>query len=114
VLGVIDFLSRDVRQPDQELLEMMASLGSQIGQFIERKRAEDAPRVAQSEVTHLARVMTMGELTASIAHEVNQPLLGMVTSASSCARWLAAQPPNLERAQRALERIVTAGPARAP
>jgi C4-dicarboxylate-specific signal transduction histidine kinase len=109
VLGVIDFLSRDVRQPDQELLEMMASLGSQIGQFIERKRAEDAPRIAQSEVTHLARVMTMGELTASIAHEVNQPLLGMVTSASSCARWLAAQPPNLERAQRALERIVTAG-----
>ena len=57
----------------------------------------------------MTRVTTLGEVTASIAHEVNQPLLGMVTSASSCARWLAAQPPNLERAQRALERIVTAG-----
>ena len=109
MLGVIDFLSREVRQPDQELLDMMASLGSQIGQFIDRKRAEEALRVAQTELTHLARVMTMGELTASIAHEVNQPLLGIVTSASSCSRWLAAEPPNVERAQRALARIVTAG-----
>jgi PAS domain S-box-containing protein len=109
VLGVIDVLSRDVRQSDQDLLDMMASLGSQIGQFIERKRAEDALRIAQSEVAHLARVMTMGELTASIAHEVNQPLLGIVSSAASCSRWLAAQPPNLPRAQRALERIMEAG-----
>jgi PAS domain S-box-containing protein len=109
VLGVIDFLSRAVRQPDPELLDMMASVGSQIGQFIERKRAEDALRIAQSELTHLARVMTMGEFTASIAHEVNQPLLGIVSSASSCSRWLAAEPPNLQRAQRALERIMKAG-----
>lgn len=109
VLGVIDFASRDVRRADQELLDMMASLGTQIGQFIERKHGEEALRLAQSELTHLARVMTMGELTASIAHEVNQPLLGIVTSASTCSRWLAAQPPNLERAQRALDRIVTAG-----
>ena len=109
VLGVIDFFSCDIRQPDAELLELMASLGSQIGQFIERKHAEEALRVAQAELAHLARVMTMGELTASIAHEVNQPLLGIVTSASSCSRWLAAEPPNLARAQRALERIVTAG-----
>jgi PAS domain S-box-containing protein len=109
VLGVTDFFSRDVRQADQDLLDMMASLGSQIGQFIERKRAEDALRIAQSNLTHLARVMTMGELTASIAHEVNQPLLGIVSSASSCSRWLAAQPPNLQRAQRALERIMEAG-----
>ena len=75
----------------------------------ERKRVEDALRIAQTELTHVARVMTMGELTASIAHEVNQPLVGMITSASSCSRWLAATPPNLERAQRALDRIVKAG-----
>ena len=109
VLGVIEFVNRQVRQPDQELADAMASLGSQIGQFIERKRAEEALRLAQSELAHVARVMTMGELTASIAHEVNQPLVGMVTSASSCSRWLAAKPPNLKRAQRALERIVLAG-----
>jgi PAS domain S-box-containing protein len=109
VLGVIDFLSRDVRRSDQELLDLMASIGSQIGQFIERKRAEEALRVAHAKLTHLARVMTMGELTASIAHEVNQPLLGIVSSASSCSRWLAAHPPNLQRAQRALDRIMAAG-----
>ena len=44
VLGVIEFFSHEIRQPDQELLDMMATLGSQIGQFIERKRAEDALR----------------------------------------------------------------------
>ena len=109
VLAVLDFESRDIRGPDQDLLDLMATLGSQIGQFIERKRAEDSLRLARSEVAHLARVMTVGELTASIAHEVNQPLLGIVSSASSCSRWLAAEPPNLPRAQRALERIMEAG-----
>ena len=51
----------------------------------------------------------MGVLTASIAHEVNQPLGAIVTSAASCARWLAAEPPKTERALRALERIVNDG-----
>ena len=106
VLGVIDLLSRDVRQPDQELLDMMVSLGSQIGQFIERKRAEDALRAAQSEVTHLARVMTMGELTASIAHEVNQPIAAAITDASTCVRWLSRTEPDLDEARQAAERTV--------
>ena len=75
----------------------------------ERKRAEDALREAQAALAHVARVTTLGEVTASIAHEVNQPLLGIVSSASSCSRWLAAQPPNLQRAQQALERIMKAG-----
>src|SRR5262249_36239897 len=51
----------------------------------------------------------MGELTASIAHEVNQPLGAIVTSAASCARWLAANPPNMEKALRSLQRIVNDG-----
>jgi PAS domain S-box-containing protein len=106
VLGVIDLLSRDVRQPDQELLDMMASLGSQIGQFIERKRAEDALRVAQSEVTHLARVMTMGELTASIAHEINQPIAAAIADASTCVRWLSRTEPDLDEARQAAQRAV--------
>ena len=75
----------------------------------ERKQAEHALREAQAALAHVTRVTTLGEVTASIAHEVNQPLLGIVSSASSCARWLAAQPPNLQRAQRALERIRKAG-----
>ena len=75
----------------------------------ERKQAEHALREAQAALAHVTRVTTLGEVTASIAHEVNQPLLGIVSSASSCSRWLAAQPPNLQRAQKALERIMKAG-----
>ena len=109
VLGVIDFLSREVRRPDRDLLDIMATIGSQIGQFIERKRAEGALQAAEAELAHVTRVTTMGELTASIAHEVNQPLGAMVTSAAACKRWLAADPPQMEKAQRALERIVSDG-----
>jgi PAS domain S-box-containing protein len=107
VLGVIDLISREIRQPDQDLLDMMASVGSQIGQFIERKRAEEALRQAQAELAHVARLTTLGELTASIAHEINQPLGAMVNSANACVRWLVAQ--NLERAQQSALRIVADG-----
>jgi PAS domain S-box-containing protein len=109
VLGVMAFVSRNVWLPDQDLLVMLATMGSQIGQFAERKRAESALQLAQSELAHVGRVMTMGELTASIAHEVNQPLGAIVTSAASCARWLGAEPPNIDKAVRALERIVNDG-----
>jgi C4-dicarboxylate-specific signal transduction histidine kinase len=109
VLGVIEFFSRDVWQRDDDLLVMMATIGSQIGQFIERKRAENALQLAEAELAHVTRVTTLGELTASIAHEVNQPLGAIVTSAASCARWLAAKPPKMAKAQRALERIVSDG-----
>ena len=235
VLGVIDFVSREIRPPDQNLLDLMATLGSQIGQFIERKRAEEALREseresrlivntipgfvlvlspageleaindqlieyvgeplevvrqwrinqmvhphdvsrvvetitkgrasdeaygfearvrgsdgvyrwfqvrhrplrdargqvarwyallsdiddrkraeaelseAQSELAHVARVTTVGELTASIAHEVNQPITAAVTSAQTALRWLEARPPELGEVRDALSRIVRAG-----
>jgi PAS domain S-box-containing protein len=73
----------------------------------ERKRAEEALRQAQAELAHVARLTTLGELTASIAHEINQPLGAMVTSASACVRWLAAQ--NLARAQQSAVRVVADG-----
>jgi PAS domain S-box-containing protein len=234
VLGVMGFLSRNVRRPDQDLLDMMATLGSQIGQFTKRtaavdelqlrvsmlqnipvaawsvtpdgtpdivnqawfeytgqtpeyvnsspeawmatihpedrerasrsywagirsgrgftmearflraidgtyrwhlnhavpvrdaegnllrlvgtstdvhdwRQAQEALRNTQTEFAHMTRVMTMGELTASIAHEVNQPLGAMVTSAAAGARWLAAKPPQMDKARRALERIANDG-----
>ena len=235
VLGVVDFVTREVREPDQILLDSLATLGSQIGQFIERKRAEqalreserearlivgaipgfiavlsregevefvnrqvlayfgrtledlrdwkmsdavhpdDLPHVisvwtramesgapyevehrfcradgayrwfrsrgmplrdgdgrvvrwyvlltdiddrkrseaelreAYSELAHVARVTTMGELTASIAHEVKQPIAASVTSAQTALRWLDAQPPELGEVREALSRIVRAG-----
>jgi len=109
VLGVIDFVSREVREPDENLLDTMATLGSQIGQFIDRKRAENALQVARTELAHVTRVTTVGELTASIAHEVRQPIAASVTSAQTALRWLDAQPPELGEVREALSRIVRAG-----
>jgi PAS domain S-box-containing protein len=109
VLGVIEFFSHEIRQPDQELLDLMAIIGSQIGQFIERKRAENALQHAQVELAHVTRVMTMGELTASIAHEVNQPLAAVITNGNASLRWLANQPPNFEEVRECLKRIIRDG-----
>jgi PAS domain S-box-containing protein len=73
----------------------------------ERQRAEEALRLAQAELAHVARLTTLGELTASIAHEINQPLGAMVNNASACVRWLAAQ--NLEEARQSALRVVADG-----
>lgn len=74
-----------------------------------RRQAEDAARRAQAELAHAARVTTMGEMAASIAHEVNQPLSGVVINANACLRWLAASSPNLDEAREALQRIIRDG-----
>src|SRR5207253_839031 len=73
----------------------------------ERQRTEEALRQAQAELAHVARLTTLGELTASIAHEINQPLGAMVNSANACVRWLTAQ--NRERAQQSALRVVAEG-----
>jgi PAS domain S-box-containing protein len=106
VLGVVEFISREAREP---LVDLMVIVGGQMGQFIDRKRAENALQLVQAELAYVTRVMTMGELAASIAHEVNQPLGAIVTSAGACERWLAAKPPQMEKARRALARIVNDG-----
>jgi PAS domain S-box-containing protein len=73
----------------------------------ERKRAEDALHQAQMELAHVTRVATLGELTASIAHEITQPLAAVVNNASACVRWLAAQ--NLEEARRSAALVIADG-----
>ena len=73
------------------------------------KQAQDELRQLQAELAHLTRVMTMGELTASIAHEVNQPLAGIITNASTCLRMLAADPPNIEGARETARRTIRDG-----
>jgi PAS domain S-box-containing protein len=67
VLGVIDFFSHEIRQPDQELLNMMAALGSQIGQFIERKRAEDALRRSEAYLAEAQRLSLTGSFGWNVA-----------------------------------------------
>jgi len=75
----------------------------------ERKHVEGGLRKAQAELAHVMRVTTLGELTASIAHEVNQPLAAVVTNAAACLRWLDRETPNLEEARRTVESIINDG-----
>jgi PAS domain S-box-containing protein len=75
----------------------------------EQQRAEEELRVAQSELARVMGVMAMGELTASIAHEVNQPLSGIITNASTCLRMLDANPPNVEGARETARRTIRDG-----
>ena len=72
----------------------------------ERKRAEEALQKAQAELARVTRVTTMGELTASIAHEVSQPLAAAVTNGNACLRWLARETPDLNEARAAVERMM--------
>jgi C4-dicarboxylate-specific signal transduction histidine kinase len=72
----------------------------------DRQRAEEALQKTQAELAHVTRVMTLGELMASIAHEVNQPLAAVLTNAQACLRWLALDPPRPDEARAAVERIV--------
>ena len=73
------------------------------------REKEDALQMARTELARVSRVMTMGELTASIAHEVNQPLGAMVANAAACARWLAAEPPEIAKTRRVLDSIAADG-----
>jgi len=75
----------------------------------DQKRAEEALQRSQTELTHVSRVITVGELTASIAHEVNQPLAAIVTNANAGLRWLAGDSPNLEETGEALRRVAREG-----
>jgi PAS domain S-box-containing protein len=75
----------------------------------ERKRAQEALQKAQAELAHMARLTTMGELAASLAHEINQPLAAMVTNGSAGLRWLNQGQPDLDEARAALSRIVRDG-----
>jgi PAS domain S-box-containing protein len=80
-----------------------------IQDITERKQAAEALREAQMELAHSNRVTTMGQLTASIAHEVNQPIAAAVANAEAASRWLAARPPDLEEVRQSLGAIIENG-----
>jgi PAS domain S-box-containing protein len=73
------------------------------------KQAQEALQQAQAELAHVTRVTTLGELTASIAHEVNQPLAGVITNGEASLRWLRNEPPDLEEARGAVARVIRDG-----
>lgn len=101
-----DSLELRVHEQTADLVSSHQALQAQIA---ESKQAEAELRRTRNELSRVARVLMMGELAASIAHEVNQPLAAVVTNAGAGLRWLAAATPNLEQARAALGRIVRDG-----
>jgi C4-dicarboxylate-specific signal transduction histidine kinase len=75
----------------------------------DRRLSEEALSEVRSELAHMTRVMSLGTLTASIAHEVNQPLSGIITNASTCLRMLDAEPPNVDGARQTAQRTIRDG-----
>src|SRR6202012_5246335 len=75
----------------------------------ERRLSEEALHALRTELAHVARVTSLGALTASIAHEVNQPLSGIVTNASTCLRMLDSDPPNIDGARETARRTIRDG-----
>jgi PAS domain S-box-containing protein len=83
--------------------------GTDITATIRVDHAEQALRKAQAELAHVTRVTMLGELTASIAHEVNQPLSAVITNAEACLRWLDLETPDMAKARRSVEWVINDG-----
>jgi PAS domain S-box-containing protein len=112
VLGTFATYYREPRSPSSQELNVMERVTHLTSIAIERKQAEEERerlRQAQAELAHINRVTTMGELTASLAHEVNQPIAAAVTNANACLRWLAREHPDLQEAREAAMRIAKDG-----
>jgi C4-dicarboxylate-specific signal transduction histidine kinase len=95
----VDERTADLRHANQQLRDEIA----------ERHQAEHSLRQAQGDLAHVSRLTTMGELVASIAHEVNQPLGAIVTNGQACVRLLSAEPPDLERSRQVVGRMINDG-----
>src|SRR5580765_2031514 len=93
----------EIKRLNEELEQRVVERTSQL------KLASEALREAQTELAHVNRVTTMGQLAASIAHEVNQPIAGVVTNADAALRWLGHRPPDLEKVQYSLDEIIKDG-----
>ncbi len=101
-----DTLDERVRERTSDLRRANDQLQLEIA---EREAAESRLLTAQSEMARVSRITTMGELAASIAHELNQPLGSIVMSGDACLRWLEGNPPNLDEVHQAVEAIIRDG-----
>ncbi len=100
----VNMVCEGIRDQDDQL-EYIAA----VQDVTQRRRSEEALAKARSELARVARVTSMGALTASIAHELNQPLSGIITNASTCLRMLAADPPNVDGATETARRTIRDG-----
>lgn len=108
VLAVLtSWMSSKRRRAEAGLRQARDELETRVQERTEELRqANETLRERDAELTHVTRVMTLGEFTASIAHEVNQPLAAIVTNGNACLRWLGGATPNLDEARQAVQRII--------
>jgi signal transduction histidine kinase len=112
-VGSIEILKSEIvarEKAEGELRQLTADLEEQVRlrtEELEQRNAQLAD--AKSELTQLNRIATAGELSAAIAHEINQPLTGIVTMANAAIRWLSSESPNIGRARDAMSKVVAAG-----
>jgi C4-dicarboxylate-specific signal transduction histidine kinase len=106
LLGVLSTHFRRPHRPSERDLRRLDLYARQACELIERRRAEEKLQRLQTDLAHVARVTTMGEMASSIAHELNQPLAAIITNAGACARWLAMKPIELHEANAAVASIV--------
>jgi PAS domain S-box-containing protein len=106
--GSIKYLQVVAHAIKDESGQMLEYVGA-VRDVTERKTSDDALSKMRAELAHVARVSALGEMTASIAHEVNQPLAGIVINANACLRWLDGDLPNLDGARGAAQRIIRDG-----
>ncbi len=116
VLAVFEFVSSEARLLEHPFLDAIDELALALGGILTRvqsqqqkQQAEDALRTAQAELSRAARLTTMGQLTATIAHEINQPLCAIVLNGNAGLRWLQRRPPDLGEVQETLKQIVSDG-----
>jgi PAS domain S-box-containing protein len=103
--GVVKYV-HVVGRPVRDQADELEFIGS-VMDVTAAKRAEEELHKAQADLAHAARVTTLGELAASIAHEINQPLAAIAASGNACLRWIGRAPPDLDAARKAVARIVT-------
>ena len=104
--GIIAIYRRDPVSPtthERDLIDRFAKIA---GIAIDRARADEALNQARLELTHVARTASLSAMTASVAHEVSQPISGILTNSNTCARMLAADPPNVAGAAETVRRTI--------
>jgi signal transduction histidine kinase len=110
IVGALAFSAfRSTREWPDELIARLKIIGEVLAQAVVRKRSEAELRKTQTKLADITRLTTMHALTASIAHEVKQPLAAVVTNANAGLRWLTKKTPDLDEARAALQGVIDAG-----
>jgi signal transduction histidine kinase len=109
VFAVFEMYSTYVLPYNQTLMAAVAKLGRLLGDILVRKRSDLALRAAHSELARVSQFSAMGVMTASIGHEIRQPLAAIVTGAHAGLRWISRSPPNVDETKQTLKNIVQEG-----